>query len=303
MDQMKIHESQNLIRFRTQDGFLTSSLLVTKKCDRKEEILDIPILLQIHGLLGHFLARGTPRLLPHALVEHGFNAMSMNTRLAYAGQITGQGIFDDTIKDIDGAVEFLIQEGFQNIFVLGYSLGACMAAYWAANREYPNVKGLILEGVHYSSPDSKRRQFKKWGSSPTYEEVSEKAKALLGDDPYNSPNDETFVIYRAKGPNTEPLNDEIFTYKTWWFMASPEAHAIMTYKHIGKITLPILMIRGENDPIVEDWEAEALALIARKSGNQDVIVRQISDAGHDCMENSDEMLQEIIHMLSPWSKQ
>ena len=123
--EMKIHERQNLIRFRTRDKFLISSLLVTQEFDRKEEILDIPILLQIHGLLGHFLARGTPRLLPHAIVENGFNAMSMNTRLAHAGQITGQGIFDDTIKDIDAAVEFLTQEGFRNIFILGYSLGAC----------------------------------------------------------------------------------------------------------------------------------------------------------------------------------
>ena len=152
---MKIHERQNLIRFRTRDKFLISSLLVTQEFDRKEEILDIPILLQIHGLLGHFLARGTPRLLPHAIVENGFNAMSMNTRLAHAGQITGQGIFDDTIKDIDAAVEFLTQEGFRNIFILGYSLGACMAVHWAANREHPNVKGLILEGVLYSSHDSK----------------------------------------------------------------------------------------------------------------------------------------------------
>jgi alpha-beta hydrolase superfamily lysophospholipase len=85
-------------------------------------------------------------------------------------------------------------------------------------------------------------------------------------------------------------------------MAGPEAHAAMTYKQIDKINLPILMIRGENDHISEDWEAEALAVIARKSGNQNVRVQQIPGAGHDCMQNSDEMLKEIIHMLTTWSK-
>lgn len=299
---MKIHERQELIRFRTRDGFLINSLLVTPESHPKKKVLDIPILLQIHGLLGHFLARGTPRLLPHAIVEHGFNAMSMNTRLAYAGQITGQGIFDDTIQDIERAVEFLNHEGFRNIFILGYSLGACMATYWASKREHPSVKGLILEGVHYSTSDSKKKQFTKWKSSPTYEEIYDKARTVLGDDPYNSPNDETFVIYQARGPNFEPLSDEIFTYKTWWFMAGPEARATMTYKHIDKINLPILLIRGENDPLVENWEQEALAQVARKSGNQKVRVRQIPDAGHDCMENSDEMIKEIIHMFSTWSQ-
>jgi len=300
---MKIRERQELIRFRTRDRFLINSLLITAESHRKEEILDIPILLQIHGLLGHFLARGTPRLLPHAVAERGFNAMSMNTRLAYAGQITGQGIFDDTIKDIDAAVEFLTGEGFKNIFILGYSLGACMAAYWASNREHAHVKGLILEGLLYSSPDSKRKRFAEWGSSPTYEEASEKAKAMLGDDPYNSARDEILIFYHSRGPNLEPLSDEIFTYKTWWFMAGPEAYATMTYRHIHKIDLPMLLIRGEKDHIVEEWEPAALAQVARKAGNQNVRVRQIPGAGHDCMENPDEMLKEITQMLMKWSKE
>ena len=295
---MKIHERQELIRFRTPDSFMVSALLVSPDFDRQAHILDIPIVLQIHGFLGNFLARGTPRLLPHTLAERGFNAMSMSTRLANAGQIIGQGIFDDTIKDIDAAVEFLIHEGFSDIFILGYSLGACMAAHWAANREYPQVKGLILEGAPYSFPDTKRKQFAKWGSLPTYDEIYEKAKAVLGDAPYSSTNDETFIVYQARGPNREPLSDEIFTYKTWWFMAGPEAHGTMTYKHLEKIELPILLIRGENDPLMEDWEPEALAQVALKSGNPDVKVIPIPAAGHDCMQNPAEMLKAIIPMLT-----
>ena len=64
MSKIQIHEKQRLIRFRAADGFLISSLLVTMDYSKKEDILRIPILLQVHGLLGHFLARGTPRLLP-----------------------------------------------------------------------------------------------------------------------------------------------------------------------------------------------------------------------------------------------
>lgn len=147
MGNVTIHEKQRLMRFRAADGFLITGLLVTKEYGRKEEILHVPVLLQIHGLLGHFLARGTPRLLPHALLARGFNSLSINTRLASTGQMTGQGIFDDTIHDIDAAIERLVQEGFQNIFVLGYSLGAAMVVHWAVNRQHSRVKGLILEGA------------------------------------------------------------------------------------------------------------------------------------------------------------
>jgi pimeloyl-ACP methyl ester carboxylesterase len=297
----KIPEKQSLLSLSAQDGFLVNGLLVTREYQKIEEVLGIPILLQIHGLLGHFLARGTPRLLPHALLEQGFNSLSINTRLASAGQITGKGIFDDTILDIDASVDFLARTGFRNIFVLGYSLGSSMLVHWATQRQPENVRGLILEGPGFSGPDSKKRRFEEYGSRPTYQEIFEQAQAVLGDDPYNSPHDEVFVVYRATGPSQEPLHSEIYTYKTWWFMVGPEAHAAMIYKHIGRIKLPLLLIRGEHDPLIEPWEPEALANLAREAGNTAVRVRQIPGAQHDCMENSEAMLKEIVDMFSQYS--
>jgi len=299
---MTIHEHQRLIWFRTADDFLISALLVTKEHVGKDEVLDTPILLQIHGLLGNFLSRGTPRLLPHALLEHGFSSMSINTRLAFAGQINGMGIFDDTLKDIDAAVDVLAREGFRNIFILGYSLGASMLAYWASKRDHPNVRGLIFEGLHYSLPDTKKRLFRKWKSMPAYEELYERAKSVLGDNPYNSPDDETFVVYRCTGPTMEPMHDEIYTCKTWWFMIGPEAHCAMAHKHIGKVKLPFLIMRGEGDFLVDEWEPGALARIAREAGNEGVWVRQIAGARHECMENAPEMLKEISGMLLTYAK-
>ena len=256
------------------------------------------MVLEIHGLLGHFLARGTPRLLPYALLERGWSSFSINTRLAFAGQMSGRGIFDDTIKDLDAAVEFLTQEGFTNIFLLGYSLGASMVVHWASQRTHSHVKGLILEGVHYSIPDTQRKRLAHFGSNPTYEDLYERAKALLGADPYNSPSDETFVIYKARGVTRQPGHDEIFTYKTWWHMMGPEAHAAMAHKQIEKIQVPMLMLRGEQDPLIEQWEAPALAEISRAKGNRQVNVREIPRAGHDCMENPEAMLKEITSMLT-----
>ena len=297
-----LHSEQRLIRFRAQDGFLISSHLVGGRSGASDAFGEIPILIEVHGLLGNFLARGTPRLLPQALWERGLWSFSINTRLAFAGQMNERGIFNDTIFDIDTAVKFLTQEGFRNIYILGFSLGASMVLNWAGNRTDPHIRGLILEGVHYSIPATQRKRLAKWGSTPTYDQLYKQAKGVLGDDPYTSPNDETVVIYRARGPSREPLHDEIFTYKTWWHMMGPEAHAAMAYKHIGKVKIPILLIRGENDPIIEDWEAPALARIAHEGNNQQVRVSEISQAGHDCMENPQAMLKEISSMFSQYTK-
>ena len=293
-----IHPHQKLFRLRTQDGFFVSAHFVTKEAESGKNIRETPILIEVHGLLGNFLARGTPRLLPQALRERGIWSFAINTRLAFAGQMNGKGIFDDTIYDIDAAVTFLTEEGFENIFILGYSLGASMVLHWAGNREGPNVRGLILEGVHYSIPDSQRERLAKWGSTPTYEEVYKQAKSVLGNDPTNSPNDETFVIYQARGPSRSPLHDEIFTYKTWWHMMGPEAHAAMAHKHIGIVKIPMLLLRGENDPLIEAWEGEALGRISKKAGNPQVTVKEIPQAGHDCMDNPEAMLKEIVSMFS-----
>ena len=288
-----LHPEQHLIRFRARDGFQVVGYLLMKEPESDAPKYNKPVVLIIHGLLGHFLARGTPRLLPHALLDRDLWSLSINTRLASAGQIAGKGIFDDTVHDLEAAVDFLTQEGFQRIVMLGYSLGASMVVHWAANHGHPNVEALVLEGVHYSIPDAQKRRLAKWGSSPTYEEVYERAKVVLGKDPYHSPNDETFVIYRASGPSTKPIHDELFTYKSWWHMMGPHAHAAMTHRHIEKVKVPMLLLRGEHDPLVEQWEPEALAQLARAAGNQEVRVRQIQGAAHDCMENFEEMLEQI----------
>lgn len=301
MAESKIPEKQRLLRLRASDGNLLSGLLVTKDYVKVGEILDTPILIQIHGLLGHFLARGTPRLLPHAMLERGFSSMSLNTRLAFAGQFTGKGIFDDTLMDIDAALKFLNDTGFNNIYILGYSLGASILAYWMANRGPQNVRGIVLEGIHYSTSEAQRARLEKWGGSPTYEDIYVRAKAVLGDDPYKSKQDEIFVVYRAKGPTTEPTNNEIFTYKTWWFMMGPHAYGAMAHKHIPKIKTPILFLRGENDFVVDQWEVDELIRIGKEAGNENMRLRVVPDARHDCMENPEVMLDEIVGMMNSYS--
>ena len=98
--------NQQLIRFRASDGFFVNALLLINSGEGNPR-RDRPMLLQVHGSLGHFLARGTPRLLPHALAERGIDSLSINTRLAGAGQITGEGVLPDTSKEIEAAVRFL----------------------------------------------------------------------------------------------------------------------------------------------------------------------------------------------------
>jgi pimeloyl-ACP methyl ester carboxylesterase len=294
--------NQELLRFQAKDGFTINGALTTITGANPEEVFEAPILIDIHGLLGHFLARGTTRQLPPEMLKHNVNSLSINTRLASAGQMTGQGIFDETILDIDAAVEVCLQEGFKKIFILGYSLGASMVVHWAANRKLPEVKGLILEGTHHSFPECRRKRFIEFESEPSYDEIYETAKRLLGKDPINCETDEILVAHKASGNTRSPLHSEIFSYKTWWFMMGPEADAAVAHRHIAKIQYPCLMMRGAEDPIIESWELEALIELLQGAGNNDVRFLNVPGAGHDCMANPEVMIPAIVDFLNSYSE-
>ncbi|MGH7799164.1 MAG: alpha/beta fold hydrolase [Thermodesulfobacteriota bacterium] len=243
----------------------------------------------------------SPRLLPQALLEHGINSFSVNTRMAFMGQIMGVGIFDDIINDIDASLDLLKKEGFSKIFILGYSLGANLVAYYASKRSDPCIHGLILEGCAFSLPEAQKKRWDKWNSEPSYDEVYRKAKEILGSDPYKSSKDQIFIVYRAWGPTFNPFHIEIFTYKTWWFMRGPEAYNAMTYKLIPNIKVPILFIQGENDDILGAWEAKELARLVYEAGNPKVTGKYIPQAMHDCMENPDATVRAIADWISQFT--
>lgn len=287
---------KSIITFVTQDGFEVNALLTLVNRKSVKSVLNTPIVIQVHGVLGNFLARGTPRLLPPGLLEKGINSLSINTRMAFMGQIFGYGIYEDTILDIDAAVQYVESQGFKKIFILGYSLGANLVAYYCSTKNRDNIKGIILEGCSYSLPESQKSRLDKWSSIPSYEEIYKNAKSVLGNDPRNFKNDKVFVVYRAWGPSFNPVDCEMFSYKTWWFMRSPEADNAKTYKHIDKIKNPVLFINGRDDDIVNLWEPRDLKKILERSGNKNVKIRYIPNAKHDCMENS----QFTITAVTNW---
>lgn len=293
-----VSRQRRLLSFPAEDGFLINAVLVSGEFKREEDLYDSPIVLLVHGVLGHFLARGTPRLLPNAFVENGISSFSINTRMAFTGQMFGSAIFDESIMDIEAAVNVLVKEGFRKIIILGWSLGANISVYYAVNNPHSNVKGLILEGCSSSLPLSNKRRLEKWNSIPSYDHIYDIAKKVLKPDPVTTQNDRVFIVYRAWGPTFDPSDVELFTYRTWWFMRSPEAHNAKTNEIIAGVKIPVLFIHGENDYVVGHEEVKSLVEILNKAGNKDVQLTFIPDAKHDCMENPGATVDTLIEWLS-----
>lgn len=296
-----VERQKRLLTYKTDDGFEVNSLLITPEFPSEKVMYETPVVIVVHGVLGNFLAKGTPQILPPSLRENGISSLSVNTRMAFLGQIMGDGIFDESIYEINESVEMLRNEGFKNIFILGYSLGANVAVYYATQAKNLDIKGLILEGCSHSLPDSQKRRLDRNKSIPSYDDIYQRAKDILGSDPHDKKNDQVFIIYRAWGKTFNPTDVDMFTYRTWWFMRSPEAENAKTCNLISEIKLPVLFIHGDEDDVVDKWEPAELKKILNDSGNNDVQLIYIPAAKHDCMENPDFTTKTIVNWLSGFS--
>lgn len=260
------------------------------------------IIIHVHGFLGNFLD-GSQRFLPPLLAKAGYSSISINTRMASFGLFFGFGIVDDTIPQIDGVVRYLGEIGYEKIIVSGYSLGGgVVLRYLSVKSSQPDsdeldlLKGVIALATPYSIPDSIKRRWNKWESQPSYDEVYEEAKMILGDNPHGSEQDRTILIFKARGNSYRPEHTEIYTYKTWWFLAGPEATAVKSYKQIENIKLPILLIQGWNDAFVKPDETHNLAQIAIDKGNDDVSAYYLN-TGHNLEGKEEEMGDIIVRWL------
>jgi pimeloyl-ACP methyl ester carboxylesterase len=267
--------------------------IVTHKAHLEEK----PVILRLHGTLGNLLDE-TEHELPSALAAEGYSSLTMNTLLANLGLFFGFGIFDDTLPQIDRVYEFLTKLGFKKIVIAGHGLGGCMAVRYAALRndplKCPEIKGVIAVATPYSMPDTICRRWQRFGSEPSYEEIYARAKRVFKPPPGEEPApDEPFVVNKAHGETYLPEHSEVYTLKTWWSLAGPESEGTKVYQHIGQVKVPVLLVYGLYDDIIERREFEDLGKIALAAGNNDVS-QIFLDTGHTFEGKHDELGQNIV---------
>jgi pimeloyl-ACP methyl ester carboxylesterase len=230
--------------------------------------------VHVHGIMGNFLV-GTLRFLPAPLAREGFPTLVIETRLANVGQLFGQGIFSDALLDLDSAIEWLRGEGYDHFILSGYSSGATLVTLYAAAREMDGLRGLLCIGNPWGLPQAAERRSEKYGAQPGYWELAEEVRRTVDEVP-----DQVFVVARSRGPTRRPRDSEVYTRRTWWHSRGPEAVEAMACRQIVAVSVPVLLIQGTDDVVVEPWEATELARVAREAGNDDVELAWIDGAGH-----------------------
>lgn len=236
-------------------------------------------IVHIHGIMGNFLV-GTLRFYPAPLARAGFPVLVLETRMANVGQLFGQAIFEDAIRDIDAAVRWLRSEGYDTLIISGYSSGATLATRYAATHHVPTLRGLVCLGNPWGLPESMERRARLYHAKPDYDELTATVLEALGDTPDDPDLDRLVVVEQSRGPTTRPGDSEVYTYRTWWHSRGPRATSAKAHLQIAQVWAPILLVQGNRDQVVFHHEALDLARVAREGGNPDVEVVTIDGASH-----------------------
>ncbi len=206
-------------------------------------------IVHIHGIMGNFLV-GTLRFYPAPLARAGYPVLVLETRMGNVGQLFGQAIFEDAIRDVEAAVRWLRQEGYDTIILSGYSSGATLATRFAATHHVPDLRGLVCLGNPWGLPQSMQQRADRYGATPDYAELTGIVRRAIGANPDAPADDRLFVVERAAARRARPADSEVYTYRTWWHSRGPAATSAMAFRQIGQVWAPVLLVQGTGDEVV-----------------------------------------------------
>jgi predicted esterase len=256
--------------------------------------------IHVHGIMGNFLV-GTLRFLPAPYARAGLPMLVAETRMGNVGQLFGDAILEDALLDLDAAVEWLLDNGYDHLILSGYSSGATMAVRFAATRDLPHLRAVVLYGAPWGLPQSAQGRCAHWGSEPPYDDVAAEVRRNVSGDPDARQPDRLFVIHQSRGPTRRPGDSEVYTWRTWWATRGPNAVSAMTFRQIGEVGVPIMLVQGTADQVVAPDEAERLAGVARAAGNADVEIAWIEGGDHFFKGREILVTRAVTRWLDRWA--
>jgi dienelactone hydrolase len=262
----------DLVKTLASDGLRLDGALV-----RPEKPSDSPVdaALLLHGVGGNFYSSLLLDAVQVSLLAAGIAVLRVNTR-GHDGlfnAVTNQGarrfgaayeIVDECRLDLAAWLEFLRNEGFSRIALVGHSLGAVKAIYAAANV----VAKSCVKIAALSPPRLAYRVFQKSGN-PAFQEAITRAEAFVED---GRPHE----LMQVRFPFPLVISAASYVDK----YGREERYDIV--RHVSKVPCPILFLYGEKELLEGGIPFAGIdrAVAAAASQDQTLEVRIVPGADH-----------------------
>jgi pimeloyl-ACP methyl ester carboxylesterase len=245
----------------------------------------VPLVISVHGSGGSI--GGQPvRLLSLGLSERRVPVLAINTR--QTGDAVNTDNFYATVRDIEAAYWMARDLGYDQIVLHGHSLGTSQVSCFAATHWHDTTAGVVLTGMFADLPWKSRHLL--INDEATYAALTEEAVAAVQAGDYSR------VLAAGMpwlGGRTMPVTAEHF----------------LTYRHVGlagarsvewikRIPYPLLMVRDENDPVIEYFEPgwlEAALADGLAPAVRSVLLPSAAPSNGHAFEKSGDLLVQTVH--------
>ena len=273
----------DIVSFKASDGLVLYGALYEPQAKKGSA------LLYVSGLGGSFYG-STAEELAKASVKEGIALFSMQHRGSYIiesfGYATGSKEliagsamerFEDSEKDIRGAIMFLESRGYRHIILVGKSTGCQKAVYYLSRNRDSRVRGLVL----LSPVDDRNFDLRNYRSKTVFAARVALAKRIARKNP------------NALMPPGKMSYDQRIISASRFLSTSdksrPEGN-IFDYKsgklvEFSKIKAPVLAIFGSADEYMVIKPIEAIRVLMRDSSSQFSYL-MVNGAGHSLFRNN-----------------
>jgi pimeloyl-ACP methyl ester carboxylesterase len=245
----------------------------------------VPLVISVHGS-GGSIGSQPVRLLSLGLGARGVPVLAINTR--QTGDAVNTDNFYATVRDIEAAYWMARDLGYDRIVLHGHSLGTSQVSCFAATHWHGTTAGIVLTGMFADLPWKSRHLL--INDEKTYAELTgEAVEAVQG-------GDYSRVLPAGMpwlGGRTMPVTAQHFlTYRRVGLAGA------RSVEWIKRIPYPLLMVRDENDPVIEyfepGWLEAALADGLSPAVSSALLPSAAPSNGH-AFEKSGDLLVKTVH--------
>lgn len=196
-------------------------------------------------------------------------------------------VFEDSVDDIEGAVNYVSKLGAKNIVLIGHSTGCQKSIYYLSKKNNPLIKGVVLLAPMSDFADTFAFTDKK-----VYQKAVAYAKNKISQD---NPHDllpsniwaQTIDAQRFLSLYTADSQEELFTYAS--------GKKPTTLKRVKK---PILVVLAGNDEYKDRPISDIAKWFEQVLFKHDKKIDTIDNAPHNFNEYTEDVAKKIIN----WSR-
>ena len=284
-----------IIKFEATDGILLDGIL--NKCESDTD----KILIQIHGMTSNCFKK-REKIITNKVSSLNIDTLCFNNRgseiIKYCKNKTGEKILqgtayeniEDSYFDILGAIKYVVELGYKNVYLQGHSLGSTKIVYvynklLEENNPYLNyIKSIILLSL-VDIPDMlKTFTPKEFIELANNMEKENKLEELMPFECSIHPfSVKTYLKYIKYYENIDfaRYSDENYDYEK-----------------INNIKIPLFMRWGNNKELIKQNAKDLVYILKNKLSNTLLDISYIDGANHSYNGKEDVLAQEVYEFLN-----